>query len=239
MAITTKKRKDMEKLIYDVFSKLDITGSNTKKYQDMFSTMSDNQFDTFFKNLFANENSYLVLDMIDYERDVKMDDIEAAAKVLGVPLLERVVTPFASPDPNNPIISKTPVPVGYIHLKRTQQTSFKKNTGSTSVAKRSMLTGQVTGEDKNAAESNAENFVLVTIGSDKAIKEFNSARADDMSMKTAMYSEIAKKGYVSLDELPDEIGNKTTLNTVDVFFMGMGLKTDLVTSDLTLKNFDK
>lgn len=239
MALTPAKRKEMENLIYDVFSKLDTSGENTKKYKAMFSKMSDNQFDSFFKQLFASDTAYLVLDMVDYERDVKMQDIENAARTLGVPLMEKVAVPFLSPDPNSPIVSKQEVPVGYIHLKRTQQMQFKKNTTSTEASARSALTGQVTGADKNARESDTENYVLVTLGSEKAIKEFCSLRADDMVMKSEAYAEISKKGYVSLDELTDDVKNKTTLNTVDVFFMGMGLKTDLVTSDLTLKNFDK
>lgn len=239
MALTPAKRKQMETLIYDVFSKLDKTGENTKKYKAMFSKMSDAQFDSFFKQLFASDNAYLVLDMVDYERDVKMQDIEAAAKTLGIPLMEKVAVPFLSPNPENPIVSKQEVPVGYIHLKRTQQMQFKKNTTSIEASARSALTGQVTGADKNARESDTENYVLVTLGSDKAMKEFCSLRADDMVMKSEAYAEISKKGYVSLDELTDDVRNKTTLNTVDVFFMGMGIKTDLVTSDLTLKNFDK
>lgn len=239
MAITPAKRKQMEKIIYDTFSALDKTGENTKKYKAQFSKMSDAQFDSFFKRLFSEKNAYLVLDVIDYERDINMQDIEDASNVLGVPLMEKVALPFLSRNPNQPVISKQEVPVGYIHLKRTQQMQFKKNTTSTDISTRSALTGQVTGADKNARESDAENFVLVTIGSDKAIKEFCSARADDMVMKSEMYSEIAKKGYVSMDELTDDVRNKTTLNTVDTFMLGMGLKTDLVTGGLELKNFDK
>lgn len=239
MAITSAKRKQMEKIIYDTFSALDKTGENTKKYKVLFSKMTDAQFDTYFKRLFSENKAYLVLDIVDYERDVKMQDIEDAANVLGIPLMEKVAMPFLSKNPDNPVISKQEVPVGYIHLKRTQQMQFKKNTTSIDISSRSALTGQVVGADKNARESDAENFVLVTIGSDKAIKEFCSARADDMVMKSEMYSEIAKKGYVSMDELTDDVRNKTTLNTVDTFMVGMGIKTDLVTSGLELKTLTK
>lgn len=239
MALTPAKRKQMEKLIYDTFSALDKTGENTKKYKALFSKMSDSQFDAYFKTLFSQKNAYLILDIVDYERDVKMQDIEDASNILGIPLMEKVAIPFLSNDPNNPVVSKQEVPVGYIHLKRTQQMQFKKNTTSTGVASRSALTQQVIGDDKNARESDAENFVLATIGSDVVMKEFCSARADDMVMKSEMYAEISKKGYVSMDELTDDVRNKTTLNTVDTFLLGMGIKTDLVTSGLELKNFDK
>lgn len=237
MALTKAKRSLMEKTIYEVFDAFDKTGANTKKYKAMFKKMSDSQFDTYFKTLFKQENAYLVYDGVDYERDLKIEDIEDAAKVLKIPLFEKVASPFLSPDPDNPDISKYEVAVGYIHLKRTQQMQFKKNTASTEASVRSALTGQVTGADKNGRESDVENFVLTTIGSDIAMKEFCSARADDMVMKSEMYAEINKKGYVSMSELTDDVKNKTTLNTVDVFLMGMGIKTDLVTSGLELKAY--
>jgi hypothetical protein len=51
MAISSNKRKKMEKLIYDFFDAFDKSGTNTKKYKDLFSPMSDAQFDNYFKAL--------------------------------------------------------------------------------------------------------------------------------------------------------------------------------------------
>lgn len=108
----------------------------------------------------------------------------------------------------------------------------KKNTTSTEIASRSAMTGQVVGKDKNARDSDMENFALATLGAEKVLKEFMGPRADDMVAKTEMYSEIASNGYVSLDSLTDNLENKTTLNTIDVFLIGMGIKSDLVTKGL-------
>ena len=112
MAITPKKRKEMEALIYKVFSTLDPSETNTNKYKAMFSKMNDNQFDTFFKKLFANEDQYLILDIVDYERDLTIEQIEAAAKVLDIPLMEKVAMPFVNMDTDNPVVTKYEVPVG-------------------------------------------------------------------------------------------------------------------------------
>ena len=49
-----------------------------------------------------------------------------------------------------------------------------------------------------------------------------------------MLQAIATKGYVTEAELTDDVTNKTTLNTVDTYFLGMGLKTDLVSKGLKL-----
>lgn len=101
---------------------------------------------------------------------------------------------------------------------------------------RSQLTGQVTGKDKTVRESDAENFALVSLGAKEAIREFMGPRADDLTMKQEMYSNIARKGYTSLNELTNKVENKITLNTVDVYFLGMGIKSDLVTDGLVLRS---
>ena len=233
--ITPLKRQKMEKVIYGTFSALDKTGANTKKYKTLLSNMSDNQFDKFFKELFANESSYLILDVCDYERDLKMSDIEDAAKVLDIPLFEKVAFPHYTLDKNNVVVSKEPVPVGYCHVKRTQQTLAKKNGISTTIDIRSSLTGQVTGADKNGRESDLENSMLISLGMNEVLKELNGPRADDPVMKQQMYTEINNKGYVSLSELDSDTGNKTTLNTVNTYFLGMGLNSDLVTKGLMTK----
>ena len=116
MAMTPQKRKKMEDLIYKTFNALDKTGSNTKHYKSVFSAMSDNQFDKFFKDFFADPSKYLILTVCDYQIDLKMDDIEDAAKVLGVPLFERVAFPHYTMDKKNIIVSKDAVSAGYCHF---------------------------------------------------------------------------------------------------------------------------
>ena len=235
MALTASKRKQMENTIYDVFNALDPSGINTDKYKKMFSKMTDAQFDTFFKKFFKNEDQYLILDTVDYENSVKLEYIEKAAKILGIPLFEKVAMPYINKDKDTPIVTKFECPVGYLNIKRMQQILSKKNTTSTDISTRSVLTGQVTGKDKNARDSDQENFALVTLDSNATLRELLGPRADDMFMKNQMYNEIAKKGYVSLDDLTSKVENKTTLNTVDTYFIGMGVKTDLVTDGLVLK----
>lgn len=88
--ITPEKRNKMEKLVYDTFNALDPTKANTKKYQEMFSSMTDIQFDKFFKELFKDPSLYLILNICDYEIDLKIEDIEKAAKVLNIPLLKKL-----------------------------------------------------------------------------------------------------------------------------------------------------
>ena len=223
--MTPQKREEMETLIYNFFSAFDKTETNTKHYQDMFSKMSDTQFDKWFKDFFDNPKAYLVLNICDYENTIQLDDIEDAAKVLNIPLFETVYMPYVTMDKKKTIATPIPVP---------QQTISKKNGLSTSIDTRSALTAQVTGADKNGRESDLENTMLASLGMVNTMRELNGPRADDMSMKNQMLHDIALNGYVKLEDLDDDVENKTTLNTVNVFLLGMGLDSDLVTKGLML-----
>ena len=235
MAITKLKRERMEKLIYDFFDAFDKTGRNTKRYRELFEPMTDAQFDNWFKAFFADDKAYLILDIIDYENSIKYEDIERAAKVINVPLFEYVYLPHISSDMSRVVRTKTPVPVGYINIKRTQQTVSKKNGISTGIDQRSAITSQVTGADKNGRNSDLEGTMLVSLGMTNALKELNGPRADDLVMKNQMQQQIVLTGQVDISMLDDLPENKTTLNTVNVYLLGMGLNSDLVTSGLMTK----
>ena len=228
------KRKKMEKLIYDFFDAFDKSGTNTKKYKEIFQPMSNQQFENYFKALFANEDAYLILDIVDYEHSIDMEDIERAAKVINVPLFEDVFMPHLTMDKSKVVGTKEPVPVGYINIKRTQQTVSKKNGISTNIDQRSAITGQVTGGDKNGRESDLENTMLISLGLNNVLRELNGPRADDIHMKEQMLRDISLNGYATMENLEDDVMNKTTLNTTSVYFLGMGLNTDLVTKGLML-----
>ena len=228
------KRKEMEDLIYGFFDLFDPSGRNTEYYRNKFKSMSDAEFDQYFKLLFEQDDPYLTATMVDYENPLKIENIEKAAKFLDVPLFEKVVLPYASQDPNNPIITKHECLVGYLNIKRLQQLNFKKIGLSTDISERNMITGQVAGHDKNSRNSDQETIALLTVGANISLKELMSMRADDKVMKAEMNKKIARDGYVAMNELTDKLSNKTTLNSAAVFFIGAGLMTDLVMNDYFL-----
>jgi len=61
-----------------------------------------------------------------------------------------------------------------------------------------------------------------------------------MTSKEKMYLDISNYGYTELQDMLKDIDSSQTLNTIDVYFLGSGLKTDLLTptNELrrTLKN---
>ena len=234
MPLKHSTRVKMEKYIYDVFNRLDPTKTNTDFYHAFFTKMSDKEFDSFFKNFFADPNAFLTLTVKTFENDLSMEQVESAAKFMGVPLYEYVVQPYFSKDKDKPLTTAYPVPVGYMHEKRVQQTAFKKNSSSIDITQRDAKTNQVVGGDKNGRQSIDETYALLTYGATEAIKEFMSFRADDNVMKEEAYRRLRQDGYVDMNDLPDNVENKATLNMVDAYFICMGVKTDLVTEGMML-----
>ena len=232
-ALKHSARVEMEKFIYDVFDRLDPTKTNTNFYKAFFSKMTDKEFDSFFDTFFKDENAFLTWNIESFKNDVTIDNIENAAKFMKVPLFEHVI--YYGENDSKPLVTPYPVPVGYFHEKRVQQTAIKKNSTSIDISMRDAKTNQVINDDKNSRQSIDENYAMLTYGAEKGIKEFMSFRADDSVMKEEAYSQIRENGYVNMDDLPDNVENKAALNMVDVYLICQGIKSDLVTPGYALK----
>lgn len=238
MAVTIDitKRKEAEEVLYGVLDRLDPTGTNTKYYRNMFATMSDKKFKDFMMDIWDNFNQNYVLYIKDFEREVDLDKCEKAAKFLGIPLEEYVITPFDNMNKEHPTVTKYPMIVGYHNEGRPQQTNTKKNSTSIHATQRSAITGQVVGDDKNGRSSDQENTALVLHGATNILKEFNGFRADGIKRSTYAISQITTTGQCDLDDIEAHGGieDRTTLNAVDMMFMAMHIKTDLVSPDYVL-----
>lgn len=240
--INLGKRKEAEKLVYDVMDALDPSGVNTKKYRDMFAGMTNAEFKKFMEQIWLDDNFNFMLDVVDYDRSLKLENIEKAAKIIGIPLEEHIIMPFSNMDLENPVVSKEKFITMYIIDKRMQQTTQKKNSTSIHISERSAITNQAINDDKNGRESDVENMALIARGAINNARELNGFRADGMQRKTKAYYDATTKGSISLEEVESVAGidDRTTLNTIDVYYLGMGIKTDLVDESLvlskTLKN---
>ena len=96
-----------------------------------------------------------------------------------------------------------------------------------------------------------EVFCLLTWNANTALKEFFSTRADNNVNRNIMRNKIAEEGYCSLEEVEatnlantvrttvNQDINKTTINTIDIFFTAAGIKTDLINKSYDLASTDK
>lgn len=234
--INTNKRKEAEDLVYKTMDALDPSGTNSKRYKKLFSTMSDTKFSNFMRCMFDDNNMNFTLEIKEFEREVTIEMIEKAAKVIGIELEEYVVLPHLSMSQTNPIVTPEKCITGYHIEKRMEQTNTKKNSNSTHIDERSATTGQVVGHDKNGRSSDQENIALTVIGATNILKEVNGFRADGLQRKNYAYSQIAKTGEVSLADVEEHAGieDRLALETIDVYYKTMGLMTDLITPDYLL-----
>ena len=228
---TIKKIKD---LLYNLYDKLDPSLTNTKFIREKLDAMTDTEFEKYFRNFISNEQEQLKLHIQPHFNKLTLENIEKAANFLKVPLYEKVAMPFINKN-GETYYTIHEVPVGYTHIKRLSQTISKKNSMSIRIEKRSALTGQVVDKDKNGRMSDMDNIALVTLDNDVLLKEFVAAKSDDMFLKGEMLKQIKNQGYVDLSDVQSGPGNKVALNTLDVYFTSMGIKTNLITDGLLLK----
>jgi hypothetical protein len=261
MAITPQKRKEVQSKILKTLEILDPSKKNAKKYAAIFDKMSDAQFLAYFKKMASDDNNnfYVEMDLYD-EKKVTMDTVESAAAYLKLPLEEFVYLRHTSPD-GKPMRSPFKVPVMYIHLKRMQQLLSKKNIMNTDVMKagaRSKLSGSLGSADSTGRLTDGDTTALLAVtnnvtddynqrnamanalegksGDNYIIKELLGARADNMNHKLQMQSEIASFGAASLTNYKNSmIHSGQALNTLDVFLIGAGLKSSLITGGLMTK----
>jgi len=159
----------------------------------------------------------------------KLNQIQKAADILGLPLEENV---FFNHYGDDKIRTKNPVPVGYLHIKRVQQLLSKKNRYGLDIESTELKTSQVKGESKVASLSDNEVFSLAAIHADKTLEEFLGPRADAMMKKQDFYKQIVKNGYCTLDELPQDPQQHSTLNTISTYLTASGIKNDFITKTL-------
>lgn len=228
MKTIAERRKLFMNHLVNIMDHLDPSGDNSKKYKTMLDKMSDTEFNKFIINWFNDPKANLYLEIVEFERDLTLENVEKCAEYMNIPLYEHVAIPYLTGDPDNVVVTPEPVAVGWIHEKRMQQTLLKKNAGSIDVKKRNPKTGQVINEDKNARNSDVETYSLIALGADKALEELMGPRADDMKAKNQMYNNISKDGYVSLESLENDPENKVALNSLDIYFLMQGISTNLV-----------
>lgn len=239
MTSIQKKRKYVMDYVCQMYDDLDPSGTNSKKFREDWDKLSDKEFSKKMEK-WLNDDSIkgFYLEIVEFERDLSLENVFKCAEHMNIPLFEYVACPHINGSTENVIVTPEPVPVGYIHAKRMQQTLLKKNSGSISIDEFNPKTGQVSGDDKNAVNSNVETYSMVATNAKAALKELMGPRADNRTAKTEMLNAINRDGYVSLKELSSRQEDKVSLNSLDVYFTMQGLRTNLVYPPEVIPNGD-
>lgn len=228
-----EKRSQIETMVLKTMSLIDKTGLNTKKYKEFFKSMSDEKFKRWMNEFLKDPDKNFYMELLPHKNEPVLKDLMDAGKYLDIPLEEYIY--LYDTETKKRIRTKQPVPVGYLSLKKLQQMLMKKNSYSLDISVRNQKTGLLTADSRVARITEAEQFALAAYGAKAVQKELMGPRADDSIAKSELYKSIMTQGYAKLSDLTDDKANKQTLNTVDVFFLGCGIKTDLITDGLELR----
>jgi hypothetical protein len=219
-----KARKEVELLIYKTMDTLDPSGANSSWYKKKFASMSDNQFNEYFKQDFP-----LKFQMKLFDIEPKMYQLEKACKQLNVPLMEKVYLPFIYTDNDgNPVKSNYEALVIYAPLKKMKQFLAKKNSMSINTDERNMKSGRLINKDKNGNTSDREMECLAVMGLPNTMRELATYRADSVKAKDEFYSTITEKNMVSLDDVEVDKTDSTARNTLNVYLIGAGVMSNLI-----------
>lgn len=225
--------KLMDKL--DGLSDADITAGkksfNRIQWEKRFAAMSDIDFHEFMKRM-KNERDF----NISYEAEsftkkdkMSVSRIKKIAKDLKVKLEEYVIYPHKNREnPDRPIVSKTPLMIIIISVKRLQQMLAKKNKVSSNIDTRNELTNTVTGDDKGGRMSNVQTLSLITTNQYAAVKEFLSIRSDNEKAKIEMFKEIEATGKAHISNYNLQTSDMQSVQAMEVFLKGAGLTSNIL-----------
>lgn len=223
------KRQQAEELIYKVLDALDPQEYNSSYYKAMFAEMTDSEFLEFCKR-----NLPIRFHTKPFVVEPKMYDIEAALKILNVPLLEKVALPYLYIDKDgNPVWSKEALVI-YIHLKKMKQFITKKNSTPTGIDNRDMKTGLLVSFDKGGKTSDREMEALAVMGLDETMKELSTWRADYMDAKSTAYQVISTLGRISEEDVSLEETDSIAKNTLNAYLTSALINTNILNEDYLL-----
>ena len=224
--ITPKQRQEAETLIYKVLDTADKTHTNSDYYRNIFSNMSDDEFEKFCSRRLPFRFHQEV-----FKVEPKMYDIIDAFKVLNKPLLEKVKLPYVFTNKDGEPVESQECLVIYIHLKRMKQMLTKKNSTAINIDKRDMKTGLLTGEDKGGKETDREFESLAIMGLDYTMDEFARPKADAMGAIAQMSNMISSQGFVSEKDIQVAKDDSIAKNLLNVYLIGSHIHSNLVDID--------
>ena len=199
-------------------------GENKKIYEDLFSKMSDTDFDQFMKDLSTEEKFLPVVypNLGNVKITVK-NNLEIA-KELGHNFFSRLW--IGSHDEAPDYLTPIPYLVVDLPLRRVSQSLIKKVKVPQDNKTIDTLTGQPTGDgrSKGSRISFPELQVLSAMGLDACTVELMKYRGGDQRGFRAMNTMIARQGVANLDTLAHYASGVESTKTLKTYLLCMHLK---------------
>lgn len=221
------KREKIRKLIYDFLTIVDVNSEfvNRDHYERLFEVMSDEEFNEWVKNMGKTPEDTITVYQMPW-KSVSLDQLEKAADFIKVPIEEYIY--YRHIVEGEEIRTKYPMITGYLNIKRLQQILDKKNQFTFDTKSTDYATGEVTKKSKVHHISNSEVYSLLIQNNEAALKEFFGPRSSNLEQKKEFNNNISLDGWVSLKDLSKDKTNNEAVNTMDMYIIASGLKSDLL-----------
>ena len=215
------KRKSVQDKIYKVMNQLDPSGKNKKIYENMFTKMSDKDFDDYMKRIRSGED-VLHLYAANLVDDLPVAHVTNVAKANNVKIFERI----RMYDVVNDCYYYTPKEYAVLQLpiRRMVQFADHKLTVAEGDSRVDILTGQVVKPDAGARISEPESRILHAFGFKNTLRELNKFRGGDVVAFAEYKRELEETGMTTVDR---DTGTKVrSAVAVDVYYSGIHIESN-------------
>jgi len=199
MDIMKQKRATIEKMIYDTVQIMDPSGDNTKRWQDIFSKMSNAEFGKFIEKL-RNKEVQLNIVMPNMKKVPKIPDLVKAAEKVGLTLAHRLWLPDKT-RPGKRYLTNEKYLVLELPIRRAQQEWDKKLQVPSRDTHVDALTGQVIMDDRACHLSTPEIQALATRGLDATLSELVKVRGGDVMAYGDFKRQLEESGEANISSL--------------------------------------
>lgn len=218
-------RKEAQDFILLYIDKLVPGGENKQLYQNLFESMSDEEFDTFMMDLESGKINLCITAPNFGKNRLETDRNLEIAKELNHKFFQRIWVPAENGNP----AYLTPIPYLVVDLpiRRQAQVLSKKISIPEDNNSVDDFTGQPTGKSKGSKISYPETQVLAAIGLNEGLTEFLKFRGGDEKGFNAMNTMIDRTGSVSITAIEKYSSGVKSTHTLRTFLTCLHLRNNL------------
>lgn len=221
----TPKRKKTEEFIIKYIKALVKGKENVELYENMFKSMTDEDFDVFMNQLKNEEIHLSVVIPNDGVTRITIENNFQVGKQLGHDFFQRVKVTNHSEYPDHMLPNKMLTML--LPIRRAQQLLSKK----ISVPKHDLtvdqLTGQVAGDSKSSKLSYPEQQLLLAMDMKDTAKEIAKIRGGDQGSSKALNDSLFKTGQATQAKVNEYSTGVTSTKTLKSYLLGMHIKSTL------------
>lgn len=215
-------RKAAEKIILEYIEKITKCKDTIKLYTDMFSKMTNKDFDDFMRDLREKKTVLQVFVPNGKKTHISLENNMKIAEELGKSFFQHLIYEGTSDTPAYK--SRVPYLVIKLPIYRVSQLLKKKISYSEDNKTIDNRTGQVTGKSMSATLTNPEISMLSAYGFDNLLTEMVKYRGGDQGGRDAMNKIMYSKGMPSLADVSHYSTGVKSNQTLEQYYLGMGIR---------------